>query len=130
MTSKATRREFCRWVAGGTAWAIGGTAGLPWANSRVSDESAKNSDVMDQARVSVDDLLTNPRYAVGAKFRLGQFIQRGADPKDAEAIFRRLTDLEPQRWVEEWTRLAQPWEKKGAEFAAQGKSQEAKEAYQ
>jgi esterase FrsA len=67
---------------------------------------------------------------VGAKFRLGQFIQRGADTKDAEAIFRRLTDLEPQRWVDEWTRLAKPWEQQGADFAAQGKSQEAKEAYQ
>jgi esterase FrsA len=112
------------------AWAIGGTAGLPWANSRVSNESARISDGLDQARVLADDLLTNPPYAVGAKFRLGQFIQRGADPKDAEAIFRRLTDLEPQRWVEEWTRLAQPWEQQGAGFAAQGKSQEAKEAYQ
>lgn len=76
------------------------------------------------------DLLTNPRYAVGAKLRLAQFIQRGADPQEAEAIFRRLTDLEPQRWVTEWTRLAEPGEQQGAELSAQGKGQEAKEAYQ
>jgi len=103
---------------------------MAWANSQDSKESRPVFDGSDPTQDSSDNLLTNPRYAVGAKFRLGQFIQRGADPKDAEAIFRRLTDLEPQRWAEEWTRLAQPWEKKGAEFAAQGKSQEAKEAYQ
>ena len=103
---------------------------MAWANSQDSKESRPVFDGSDPTQDSSDNLLTNPRYAVGAKFRLGQFIQRGADPKDAEAIFRRLTDLEPQRWAEEWTRLAQPWEKKGAEFAAQRKSQEAKEAYQ
>jgi hypothetical protein len=51
-------------------------------------------------------------------------------PKEAEAIFRRLTDLEPQRWVDEWTRLAEPWEQKGAEFAGQSKNKQALEAYQ
>jgi esterase FrsA len=130
MKSKATRRAFCQWIAGCTAWEIGGTAGLLWVNSRDFHEPRF---IFDDSRPSQDsggDLLTNPRLAVGAKFRLGQFIQRGADPKDAEAIFQRLTDLEPQRWVDEWTRQAEPWEQKGAEFAAHGKSQEAKEAYQ
>jgi esterase FrsA len=130
MTSKATRRMFCQRVAGGTAWAIGGMESLPWADSREFKESARYSNDLDPREDSGGDLLSNPRYAVGAKFRLAQFIQRGADSKDAEAIFRRLTDLEPQRWADEWARLAEPWEQKGAEFAAQGKDREAKEAFQ
>ena len=75
------------------------------------------------------DLLTDPKYDVGAKSRLAQFIRRGADPKEAEAIFRRLNDLEPVRWVQEWTRLAEPIEKHGAELEAQGKNTEARDAY-
>ncbi len=62
------------------------------------------------ARPAGADLLTDARYQVGAKSRLAQFIRRGADPKEAEAIFHRLSDLEPRRWVAEWTRLAEPWE--------------------
>jgi esterase FrsA len=130
MTSKAKRRQFCKQIAGGTAWAIGGMASLPWAASRDLNGSRLIFNDSDSSQDSGGSLLTNARYAVGAKFRLGQFIQRGADPKDAEAIFRRLTDLEPQRWVDEWTRLAEPWEQKGAEFAAQRKDREAKEALQ
>ncbi|HXC48912.1 MAG TPA: alpha/beta fold hydrolase [Candidatus Sulfotelmatobacter sp.] len=130
MTSKATRREFCQRVAGGTAWAVGAAAGIPRASSNSSNESAGNSLHLDQTQAPGGNLLTNPRYTVGAKFRLAQFIQRGADAKDAEAIFRQLTDLEPQRWVDEWTRLAEPWEQKGAEFAGREKSQEAREAFQ
>jgi len=103
---------------------------MPWENQGESGESAENLNSLGRPQDSGGDLLTNPRSAVGAKFRLGQFIQRGADPKDAEAIFRRLADLEPQRWVDAWTRLAEPWEQKGADFAAQGKGNEAKEAYQ
>jgi esterase FrsA len=123
MASKETRRTFCRQVAGVAGLAISGSAKLAGANPLVSNER-------DSTDETGGGLLTNPQYAVGAKFRLAQFIQRGADPKDAEAVFRRLTDLEPQRWVAEWTRLAQPWEQKGAEFAAQGKIREAREAYQ
>jgi len=80
-------------------------------------------------RPATADLLTDRQYAVGAKSRMDQFIRRGADPKEAEAIFRRLTDLEPQRWVDEWTRLAEPWERQAAELEAAGKMQEANEAY-
>ncbi len=32
--------------------------------------------------------------------------------------------------MDEWTQLAVPWEQKGADFAAQGKGQEAREAFQ
>jgi esterase FrsA len=130
MASKATRREFCERVVGGAGWAIAGSAGIPWENRGEPKESGRYSFESGETQDSGGDLLTNPRYAVGAKFRLGQFIQRGADAKEAESIFRRLTDLEPQRWVDEWTRLAEPWEKKAADFTTQGKSQEAKEAFQ
>jgi esterase FrsA len=130
MMSRATRREFFRRVAGGTAWVIGSSASKTWAYPGYSREAGQDWNDLDPAGDSGGDLLTNPRYAVGAKFRLGQFIQRGADPKDAEAIFRRLTDLESQRWVDEWTRLAEPWEEKGAAFVSQAKNEEAKEAYQ
>jgi esterase FrsA len=130
MTSKATRRKFCQTIAGGTAWAIGGMPGIALTSSGASTGSAENSNKQGQTQDSDGGLLSNPRYAVGAKFRLAQFIQRGADPEDAEAILRRLTDLEPQRWVDEWTRLAEPWERKGAEFAAHDKNEQAKEAYQ
>src|ERR1700684_4027389 len=36
------------------------------------------------------NLLTDERFRVGAQFRMKQFIQKGADPQDAEAIFRSL----------------------------------------
>jgi esterase FrsA len=123
MKSKATRREFCLQVAGSAACAVGGSPSNGWLNLHVPSAPDSSEDLG-------PGLLTNPLYAMGAKFRLGQFIQRGADPKDAEAIFRRLTDLEPQRWVDEWAKLAAPWERKGEEFAAQKKNQEAKDAYQ
>lgn len=130
MKSKKTRREFCQRVAGGTAWVLGSAVNIPWTTSPDANRSRLISNDSGPPQASGGDLLTNSRYAVGAKFRLGQFIQRGAEPKGAEAIFRRLTDLEPQRWVEEWTRLAEPCEQQGGEFTKQGKSQEAKEAYQ
>ena len=84
----------------------------------------------DEPRSETPNLLTNPKFATGAQFRLTQFVRRGADAKASEAIFRRLTDLEPQRWVDEWTRLAEPWERQGEELAAQGNTQKAREAYE
>ncbi len=80
-------------------------------------------------RTAAADLLADPRFEAGARFRLQQFVRRGADAKEAEAIFRRLTDLEPQRWVDEWTRLALPWERLAAERDAQGQSADAAAAY-
>jgi esterase FrsA len=103
---------------------------LPWVHPQDASDRQMGASDVGQSATEGADLLTNPSYAVGAKFRLGQFIERGADPKEAEAIFRRLTDLQPQRWVNEWTRLAEPWEQRGAELSAQGKGLEAKEAYQ
>jgi esterase FrsA len=132
MTNKGTRREFCRQVVGGaTEIAIAGAASMALPGlANGSTQLPTSRPEIDETPGAAGNLLTNPKYAVGAKFRMGQFIQRGADAKDAEAIFKRLTDLEPQRWVDAWTHLAEPCEKQGAEFAAQGKDQDAKAAYQ
>ncbi len=75
------------------------------------------------------DLLSDPRFAEGAKSRLDQFIRRGADAKEAEAIFRKLNDLDPQRWVDEWVRLAEPIEREAQALDAQGKRDEAMKAW-
>ncbi len=130
MTNKATRRDFFERLAGGVSLAIAGIPSPPWTRRLDVKGPPIRTRVADQSAAPGDDLLANSTFGVGAKFRLGQFIERGADPKEAEAIFRRLTDLEPQRWVKEWTRLAEPWERQGAELSARGKTRQAKEAYQ
>jgi esterase FrsA len=72
----------------------------------------------------------DPAYAAGAKARLREFVGRGADPDATAAIFRRLTSLDPEPWVAEWTKLAVPFERQGAELESQGKLKEANKAYQ
>lgn len=81
------------------------------------------------SRPAAADLLTDPRYEVGARRRLAQFINRGADRREAEAIFHRLSDLSPERWVEEWSRLAEPWERTAAQMEAGGQIARARDAY-
>ncbi|HSL23926.1 MAG TPA: alpha/beta hydrolase [Vicinamibacterales bacterium] len=81
------------------------------------------------SRPAAADLLADPRYAVGAKSRLDQFIRRGADAKEAEAIFRRLSDLDAERWVAEWSRLAEPWERRAPALEREGRNNEARDAY-
>ncbi len=72
---------------------------------------------------------TDPSFAAGAKMRMQEFVGRGADPKDVAAIFGRLTSLDAEPWVAEWTKLAVPFEQKAAELEAQGKVDEANKAY-
>jgi len=76
------------------------------------------------------NLLTNPRFQTGAKFRLRQFIQRGADPREAERIFTGLPDLDPQRWAFEWSQLAAAAEQQAAQFESQLNISGAKAAYE
>lgn len=75
-------------------------------------------------------LLTDERFRVGAQFRMKQFIQKGAEPQAAEAIFRTLPNLDAQPWVEAWSRLAEPLERQGAAMEAQGQHGQASQAYQ
>jgi hypothetical protein len=72
----------------------------------------------------------DPAFAAGAKARLREFTGRGADPDAAATIFSRLTSLDAEPWVTEWTKLAVPFEHQGAELESQGKLQEANKAYQ
>ena len=102
----------------GTASAFSST---DWANAFSVAASADQSEG--------NDLLTNPRYAVGAKFRLAQFIKRGADPQQAEAVFRSLPDLAAEPWVAAWTRLAGPWERRAAQAEAESQTEQARDAY-
>jgi len=126
MAARPSRREFC---FGMTASAAAGFAyNTPSrGDSRHSTEGGNRTGLPQTESLN---LLTDPRYATGAKFRLQQFTQRGTDPKETEAIFRRLPDLEPQRWAGEWSRLAAPFEAQAAQFESLGKVREAREAYQ
>src|ERR1700676_2133098 len=96
MTRQTTRRQFLELA--------GGSAGLAIA----ADALGQRSDAKEpgQSDAGGMNLLTDPRFRGGAERRMQQFIRRGADATEAEAIFRRLPDLEATRWVAEWTRLA------------------------
>jgi len=122
----ATRREFFRSAAGGAGWAMLGTSALSvtrWTKA----SNVPTSPRTDQSEGG--DLLANPRYATGAKFRLAQFIKRGADPQQAEAVFRSLPDLAAEPWVTAWTRLAEPWERRAAQAEAGSQKEQARDAY-
>jgi len=126
MVKDPTRRQFFRTTAGGAAWAMLGTGTVSRAE-KASASAVAASAMMGPMEGA--NLLTSPRYAVGAKFRLGQFIKRGADPEQAKAVFRSLPDLAPEPWAAAWTRLAEPWERQGAQAEADGKPAEAREAF-
>ena len=128
-TGRSTRRRFLEVAASGAGLAITGSAERTWAERRCLDEPMEAADNPGQIQTEGSNLLTDPRYQMGAKYRLGRFIGRGADPAEAEAVFRSLMNLDPAPWVAAWTHLAEPWEQKGEEFEKQGKSQEAMKTY-
>lgn len=126
--TKSTRRELFRRATGGALLALATSEG--W-NTR-----AEAMDVPDRAELSAEqppkdlNLLTDPKWMVGAKYRMGRFIGRGADPTAAEAVFRSLPNLDPIPWAAAWTRLAEPWEQKAVQLEKQGATQDAMKAYQ
>jgi hypothetical protein len=93
-------------------------------------ETAAGTGLALQLKASATNPFQDPSYAAGAKARLREFIGRGADPDAATAIFRRLTTLDAEPWVAEWTKLAVPFERQGAELESQGNLREANRAYQ
>jgi len=93
-------------------------------------ETAAGTGLALQLKASATNPFQDPAYAAGAKARLREFIGRGADPDAAAAIFRRLTTLDAEPWVAEWTKLAVPFERQGAELESQGNLREANRAYQ
>src|SRR5512133_1910814 len=74
-------------------------------------------------------LLTDTRYAEGAAFRLREFVNRGADAKASEEIFRRLTSLDAEPWAAAWSELGARAEESGDQLERQGKKKEAGDAY-
>jgi esterase FrsA len=72
----------------------------------------------------------DPSYAEGARQRMQAFIGGGADPDATKAIFAKLTSFDAEPWVAEWTKLAVPFEQKGAELESQGKMVDANKAYE
>ncbi len=130
--AESSRRRFLQKLATGAGVVVASPITLAWGSSRPGDSDAAQTSGDAQQAVSSTNrsLLTDPRYEVGARFRLKQFIQKGADPRDAEAIFSSLPNLDAQPWVDAWSRLAEPQEKRGLELEAQGKHSEAGQAYE
>jgi len=124
--NSSTRRELLQIAAGGAITAIAGSAVRAWAMPPNPSETTPAQDGQEGGL----SLLTNPRYGVGPKYRLGRFIVRGADPVEAEKIFRTLPNLDPVPWVAAWSRLAGPWEQKASDFEKRGRTQQAMKAYQ
>src|SRR5271167_4722460 len=86
-------------------------------------EMAAGTGLALQLKAAPSNPFQDPAYAAGAKARLREFVARGADPDAAAAIFGRLTALDAEPWVAEWTKLAVPFERQGAELESQGKLQ-------
>src|ERR1700691_1132998 len=132
MEKEFSRRRFLGSVAAGAGVAAASPMALALAN--LSIDPAKSSRSVGRSNYEAANetpgLLTDERFRTGAQFRMKQFIQKGADPHDAEAIFRTLPNLDAQPWVDAWSRLAEPFERRGAEMEAQGKHGEASQAYQ
>jgi dienelactone hydrolase len=116
-------------MAAGAGLALSGGIHFSRVDKSMNGEP-RSGGTRDNAPDAELNLLTNPKYEVGAKLRLAQFIRRGADAKEGETIFRRLTDLDAEKWVAEWTKLAEPCETQGAEHAAQGEDEKAKEFFE
>jgi pimeloyl-ACP methyl ester carboxylesterase len=54
---------------------------------------------------------------------------RRAKKEDVESVLARLSDKDPERWAAEWSRVAERYEKEGAERERAGKAREAMDAY-
>ena len=126
--TKSTRRDLLSRVAGGAVLAIATSAG--WDVPAKASELRSELAFPEEAEQSDFNLLTNPQCMVGAKYRMGRFIARGADPAAAEAVFRSLPNLDPIPWVAAWTRLAEPWEQKAIQLEKQGSAEDAMKAFQ
>lgn len=127
---KSTRRELFNMAGGGALLAFASSSASGWAKRADASERAGTPNLNQESQEMAANLLTEPRYMVGAKYRLGRFIGRGADPAEAEGVFRSLPNLDAIPWAAAWTRLAQPWESKGVQFEKQGKTQDSMKAYQ
>jgi esterase FrsA len=127
---KSTRRELFTMAGGGAILALANSAAAGRVARAEAGKWAGAANLNEEAQEISVNLLTDPKYMVGAKYRMGRFIGRGADPAQAEAVFRSLPNLDAIPWAAAWTRLAEPWEQKAAELEKQRKTQDAMKAYQ
>jgi esterase FrsA len=120
-----SRRELLRaaGVAGSATIAAAFALKSPVAMAQGSSSSTSSS-------TSTVNPFKDPAYAEGARQRMQQFISGGADPDVTRAIFAKMTSFDPEPWVAEWTKVAVPFEQKGAELESQGKKAEADKAYE
>ena len=127
---KSTRRELFTMAGGGAILALANSAAGGRVVRAEAGEWASTSNLNEEAQEIPVNLLTDPQYMVGAKYRMGRFIGRGAAPAQAEGVVRSLPNLDAIPWAAAWTRLAEPWEQKAVQFEKQRKTQDAMKAYQ
>jgi dienelactone hydrolase len=127
---ESNRRRFLQRFAAGAGVLAAAPIGKVWAGSRASGLESSTSRATPEPADESTNLLTDPRFQVGANFRVKQFIQKGADPKEAAAIFGSLPNLDPQPWVDAWSRAAQPHEQRAVDLEKQGKMSEASQAFE
>jgi esterase FrsA len=123
--AQPSRRDLLRTLGVAGAATITGafTQGAPLAMAQSSSSSSSSP-------ASKVNPFKDPSYAEGMRQRIQQFSGGGADPEVTKAIFAKMTSFDPEPWVAEWTKLAVPYEEKGAELESQGKMAEANKAYE
>ena len=106
MEKEFSRRNFFGRVAAGAGVAAASPLALALANLSVNPSETSPSAIPSSYETGSESasLLTDERFRVGAQFRMKQFIQKGAEPQAAEAIFRSLPNLDAQPWVDAWSR--------------------------
>ena len=120
-----SRRELLR--AAGVAGAATITGVLALKGPLAMAQSSSSSPSSSTSKVNP---FQDPSYAEGARQRMQAFIGGGADPEATKAIFAKMTSFDAEPWVAEWTKLAVPFEQKGAELESQGNMAEADKAYE
>src|SRR5580704_4779168 len=123
--AQPSRRDLLRTLGVAGAATITGafTQGAPLAMAQSSSSPSSSP-------ASKVNPFKDPSYAEGMRQRIQQFSGGGADPETTKAVFAKMTSFDPEPWVAEWTKLAVPFEEKGAELESQGKMVEANKAYE
>ena len=124
--TRPTRRELLEFGAAGAGILLAGASG----DTRVHALEPDSQQTSSASSADTVNPFTDPSYAAGAKMRLQELLARGADPNETAAIFGRLTSLDAEPWVAEWSKLAVPFERQAAELESRGKIEEANKSYE
>lgn len=127
---ESNRRRFLQKFAAGAGMLAATPIAKVLASSRSGGVESSRLHSSSESADEPTNLLTDPRFQVGAKFRMKQFIQKGADLKEAAGIFGSLPNLDPQPWVDAWSRAAQPHERRAVDLEKQGKMSETSQAFE